>query len=567
MAGLEVAGVVLGSVPLVISALEHYREGVAVMKNMRDYEIVFDDIRTQFGASMGIYLNSCYQLLAPLNLPDKQLNELLEQRKNTAWADSDLQKSIEGRLGRDYNIFLLLMEKLNKRILLFCRKLKLNDDLKPPWVLSDGLIDVKARKRFFNSAWTRIRGGFDTEKYGKLLQEIDRDIDKISKLASSAIQLEPIRTDRKNRLQSKYWLSIRDQAQRVFESLSSRFHPCSCNNPHQANLRLDFRKSKHDDEELARFAFLFGFERSRCAPTAQLPWDWMDVEIQGSHTSDSQYIEPPAGPKSGARKTARFAPIITLPPDPEAKTRLPPALVAAKIDDLCRAIMNASQADCCIGVLEDRLWQHHVYSVTGPGRGNQIAKAAPLKEIISAGRSIGSKQKCMIALTLASSMLQLHDTPWLPRSWDTRDIFLLKSKAGTTITSQVYVTRTFSSPASIQAAQNRRRLVKNEMVFALGVALLELAHGCSILNFKETEDLNDSGQEDSMTEVSIATRLADSINDVESENYAKAVLRCIRCSFDTFTFDFNDTEFREKFYEGVVVPLQLDYEYATGSKI
>jgi hypothetical protein len=30
MAGLEVAGVVLGSIPLVISALEHYRDGVSI---------------------------------------------------------------------------------------------------------------------------------------------------------------------------------------------------------------------------------------------------------------------------------------------------------------------------------------------------------------------------------------------------------------------------------------------------------------------------------------------------------------------------------------------------------
>jgi len=112
--------------------------------------------------------------------------------------------------------------------------------------------------------------------------------------------------------------------------------------------------------------------------------------------------------------------------------------------------------------------------------------------------------------------------------------------------------------------KKRHRFVKNEMVFALGVALLELTHRCPILSFKEADDLNEFGQEDMMTEVSIATRLADNLNSFESENYAKAVLRCIRCSFDTFTYDLNNQEFRERFYEGVVLPLQLDYEHVTG---
>lgn len=175
--------------------------------------------------------------------------------------------------------------------------------------------------------------------------------------------------------------------------------------------------------------------------------------------------------------------------------------------------------------------------------------------------------RCTLALTLASSVLQLHNTPWLPRSWETKDIFILKSRSGTTIPSQFYVSQTFSSSAAVTAASKRRRCVKNEMVFALGVALLELTYGAPVISFKEADDLNEEGKEDSMTEVSIANRLARELIEHESENYAKAVFRCITCNFDTFTFDFENGEFREKFYEGVVVPLQLDYEHATGGKI
>jgi hypothetical protein len=130
-----------------------------------------------------------------------------------------------------------------------------------------------------------------------------------------------------------------------------------------------------------------------------------------------------------------------------------------------------------------------------------------------------------------------------------------------------YVSLTFASPSGLQNPNStkRRRCVKNELVFALGVALLELSWGKPLLSLKAPEDLNDQGNEDSMTEFSIATRLADSIHNRELPNYAKAVVRCIHCNFDTFTYDFDDKDFRERFYEGVVLPLQEDYEYATGS--
>jgi len=100
------------------------------MKHMREYELVFDDIHASFAASVGIYTDSCYQLLRPLNLPDRQMNDLLEERKQEAWSNSELTRALEMRLGSNTKVYISLMDKLNRRILLFCRKLKLDDDLK-----------------------------------------------------------------------------------------------------------------------------------------------------------------------------------------------------------------------------------------------------------------------------------------------------------------------------------------------------------------------------------------------------------------------------------------------------
>jgi hypothetical protein len=180
-----------------------------------------------------------------------------------------------------------------------------------------------------------------------------------------------------------------------------------------------------------------------------------------------------------------------------------------------------------VGVFEDNAWQHHVYSVMGLASRAQICEAASMKDVIYDTKNIAPQQRCSLALTLASSVLQLHDTPWLPHAWETKDIIMMKNNSGDAIPSQFYVSQTFTSVLQAAAVFKRRRLVKNKTVFALRIALLELAHGAPLMSFKEPKDLGDEGKEDSMTEISIANRLSRELYKNESPNYAGAVSRCI----------------------------------------
>jgi hypothetical protein len=59
-------------------------------------------------------------------------------------------------------------------------------------VLSDGRINIKQRESFFRNPLNRIRGGFNSEKHQQLLASLEADIDRIAKLTSTTIVLEPI---------------------------------------------------------------------------------------------------------------------------------------------------------------------------------------------------------------------------------------------------------------------------------------------------------------------------------------------------------------------------------------
>ncbi|KAF8531431.1 hypothetical protein BDD12DRAFT_800092 [Trichophaea hybrida] len=425
MTGFEIVGVVLGSIPLLISALEHYSEGLSTMNDMREYESVFENLLTAFDTGLAIYRNSCEELLSPLSLPDNKFNDLLENRSD-AWEDSELEMSLKERLGRDYRTYKCAIRRLDKKIILFGEKLKLGKDMRPPWIMENDTINEKIRNKFFNSFWTRISGGFNSDKYAKLLDQILRDIDQINKLTEGAIQNESLRREKKRQANDTYWISLQDHAKRLYQSLTTR-------------------------------------------------------------------------------------------------TR------------------------SCLGLLDDQHSQHLIYCGSQPCPQNEIRKPASLEEILNCGGavSLATKQKCTLALTLASAVLQLHNTPWMNESWDLKDIYSTQSTHSSTM---VDVTC----------------LLKNKMVFALGVALLEMSYGKHILSLKTAEDPEPQGYDSLLTKIYIANRLVGEIGARESKNYADAARRCIHCCFDTSHFDLDSKEFRDLFYQGVVLPLQRDYDFIHG---
>jgi len=127
-------------------------------------------------------------------------------------------------------------------------------------------------------------------------------------------------------------------------------------------------------------------------------------------------------------------------------------------------------------------------------------------------------QRLRLALMLASAVLILHDTPWLSNEWCLKDF-----QVDTSTSSIDHVFLPLITPSDDQnpPLRKRRRLVKNGTVFSLGVALLELSHQNPLAAFQQPEDLNEEGQADAMTEVSVATRLATRLSYVESKTMQK----------------------------------------------
>jgi hypothetical protein len=105
MSAFEITGIVLGSIPLIISALEHYGEGVRTFRRLYQYRWELKSITTELKTEQVLFRNTCEILLDGL-ADSKVLEELLENPGGNAWRDPVLQRKLERRLHSSYSVYM-----------------------------------------------------------------------------------------------------------------------------------------------------------------------------------------------------------------------------------------------------------------------------------------------------------------------------------------------------------------------------------------------------------------------------------------------------------------------------
>jgi hypothetical protein len=118
-----------------------------------------------------------------------------------------------------------------------------------------------------------------------------------------------------------------------------------------------------------------------------------------------------------------------------------------------------------------------------------------------------------------------------------------------------------NSPASLPPVSIGRRFARNSLVFALGIVLLELSYGTTLLEQAIDSELDVQKSEKPNTESLVAARLVKDIRGHEPDSYALAAKCCIECDmgYDK-AYSLDDDTFRSGFIDRVVLPLKADYD-------
>jgi hypothetical protein len=125
MSGLEVVGVVLGSLPLVVSALEHYADGVRTIRRMLEYKWEIKTLITTLETEEILFRNTCEVLLDGINGAE-EMEELLKNPGGRLWKQGMLGERLKTRLSTSYNVFFKLILDMSDALETFQSRLGLD---------------------------------------------------------------------------------------------------------------------------------------------------------------------------------------------------------------------------------------------------------------------------------------------------------------------------------------------------------------------------------------------------------------------------------------------------------
>jgi len=113
MSGVEAAGFVLAALPLLISALEHYRAGYGPLRNWWKFRKAYSQCYQNISIQKTLFEENLEQLLAPLVEDEDQLAMLLEKPGGHGWKDPNLEERLKKRMPKSYDLYLGVMEDMN----------------------------------------------------------------------------------------------------------------------------------------------------------------------------------------------------------------------------------------------------------------------------------------------------------------------------------------------------------------------------------------------------------------------------------------------------------------------
>ena len=290
--------------------------------------------------------------------------------------------------------------------------------------------------------------------------------------------------------------------------------------------------------------------------------------------------------KKPKKRVSFVAPSIDRPPtthaSPSASSHGIPNMEI--VTDICKAINSNTSLKRAVGYLQDENESHHRHDIYFLGTQirrdsdpRSLESVLQLSRLRRPGFVISRRDRLYIALTLASSVLQLDSTCWLKKRWRSSDILFWPLEERMAKTQGIDISRPYvswqiksgDSNGSLVAAEDQSfaaRQIRNEYLFALGCILIELSLNQKLSDSQIREDVQPN---EVLTDFNTAMRLVNEVYDENGTRYGDAVQRCLTCPFnlrDLRNFGLDNEEFQGLVFDHIVTPLRQDFEAFSGGQ-
>jgi len=229
---------------------------------------------------------------------------------------------------------------------------------------------------------------------------------------------------------------------------------------------------------------------------------------------------------------------------------------------MCMILASDShgQNDCVGFVLDEKCTLWGTYPVACKSD-SEIEKYCliSLENVLSYGSKFPNqclnKRDCLsLAVNLASSLLQLHATPWLPENWCDKSVYFSRTRD----VRCPYVMVQSNEP--VISPEARSAFGPNPYLLALGIILLELSERKSFSQWIEEKGYSEVS-DNVLEKAQIAWEWFDAAYGNMSGEYARAVEHCLSSVFVDLQHKktLTDEGFRDAVFRDIVQRLEREY--------
>ncbi|KIW53058.1 hypothetical protein PV05_08657 [Exophiala xenobiotica] len=583
----EVAGLALGVASLLIAAIESYRCATAFFSAIKNYPRKLREAIQTLRMQELCFRKANEQILCHC-VDTHEARQMLRDAEHAAWRDQDVLSRYIALLGGDQDGF-------EAAIALICNTLDaVRTDL--------GQLAISP-KTSIKAARKQLRFAFEQSRIQNSLRDLTEKTQNFVALTNLMTVQTPYHEDPRSRMNS---FGLRKEMQRVFAVKSTAKDlylalesACTDHENHRAYLSLSPVCS---DSRQIRFTLAFSqLTLSPPDPDANEKPLWLTVESRVCGR-----IEAADSETHGLRQTAmtlkrpnvRFQDEYDQDLVKEKKLKtpqsqrssggsamlvLPPSLAvpASTSINLCRHRKICHHlakfkgltlpSDQAVGYLEKRSGAKHLIYLNCRQSKTTATSVSPglksLQDVLgesgdnSAHDGFSITRRIVLAKQLAQAVLHFHQTAWLQDSWDSRTILVARrdSSHATEVSAysppEVFATTKIYSPAARQALvspSSNSLVIRNRLLFSLGVVLLELAYEKPLAAMVDQIDRVGTAQQD--VPYRTANRPSKRVSSKWGPKYAETVRKCLHCDFGQ-GFDLEKAKLQEAFYWSVICEL------------
>ncbi|CAN9280599.1 unnamed protein product [Alternaria alternata] len=562
MSGIEVAGLVLGALPILVKAVEQYRGTIQAGMRFFKKRIYVEKLALALNFQKGVLTEALRKLLIHSGCSDVAR---LDVAPFEYLGDSQIQKHLHDYLGAEIDAALTTTLQQS---LVTVRRIAINISGLVPTTngATDDLQKIikannDAKPRQFD-VLPRIKLMFGATEFKSAVEELETTFASLYRLTNLvASNRQPIegKVSRRTTELAGAFRKVRNMASNLHIAIDRGWSTHCHHKRHDAHMiledRLDTAVSMSKRMKMSKnsgipaFSLIFAGPLTGCNNFA---YNTIIQVMNDDHGQDDDTSL--SGPLSS--KTSKVT--INLPEYPSTTT------VVASIDDLCTAFTTTGVAfvltkDQTIGTIQSQAQcttscQHHQITLKELLSDADLARRVP---------PIPLKLRMLLALKLASNLLQLLQTQWLHTGWSKELISFPVRTVQNPKTPDIDFTRPYVSSIFEHAKLAANPAISSNVepkvvMLELGIVLLEIWH-------EKTLEMQFSLQD---TPVKFHERLALALEWIsETDNtllvlYDQAVMYCLTgvVGNESRNMEWDDMELWAAICNNVIEPLSKIYQ-------